>query len=127
MKTTLPVIVSAASNDGEGSSLCSAILVPWLAATISPVARPRAVISALTHGNDDPRVALYVTVRALPAANSFGSLGLRLDTAESAGLDVYRSRSTSGPYLASIRTAARRPRRCIVDLAHESHESRESG
>jgi len=80
VKTTLPVIVSAASNDGEDSSFRSATPVSRLAATISPAARPSAVIGALTHRNDDPRIALYVNVRALPAANSPGPLRANCDS-----------------------------------------------
>ena len=74
-ETTLPVTVLVTTNDKESSPLRSATLASWLAAIVSPVAGPRAVIGALTHGNDDHRIPLYVNVRALPVANSFGSSG----------------------------------------------------
>lgn len=61
------------------------------------VARSSAAISASTDGENDPEIALFREREIIPRCERRPAIGarLRLDAAETAGLDVHRSRSTS--------------------------------
>ncbi len=110
--------------NGEGSlSSRSAALVSWLAGLIPLAARSKAVISALTDGNDGPESSLEINAGSLTAAKAFGSLvatgGLTLPHPPNPPGAVAAARPARTWRRAGLRPAAQALHGCLDEPARQ--------